>query len=233
MRRCLRVLLVLWVVVAVDAHAQVLVSFPAPDGEPIVADLYTSRAAAGDRAVVLAHGGQYDKSGWRKQALIMADAGYRVLAIDFRGADALRRGAPSRCGYNESCLATDIVAAARYLRADGIQTVDVVGASMGAGAAAEAAIQATPGEIHRIVLIANPIERAELLRVPTLFIVARGDLGDADVPRLPAVRASYDKAPVKEKKLVVVEGTAHAQALFETQQSDRVMREILTFLTRR
>jgi hypothetical protein len=62
-----------------------------------------------------------------------------------------------------------------------------------------------------------------------LFIVARDDAND-DGPRLPGIRAQYDKAP-QPKELIVLEGTAHAQFLFGTDQSARVMREIVRFLT--
>jgi len=62
-----------------------------------------------------------------------------------------------------------------------------------------------------------------------LFIVARDDANEAG-PRLPAIRAQYEKAP-EPKKLVILEGSAHAQYLFQTNQGERVMGEILRFLS--
>ena len=56
-------------------------SFPTADGGVIWADVY----GAGDRAVVLAHGARFDKASWAPQAEVLAKAGFRVLAIDFRG----------------------------------------------------------------------------------------------------------------------------------------------------
>jgi len=47
---------------------------------------------------------------------------------------------------------------------------------------------------------------------------------------LPGIRASYQKAR-EPKELIVVDGSAHAQFLFETDQGPRVMREILRFLS--
>jgi hypothetical protein len=58
--------------------------------------------------------------------------------------------------------------------------------------------------------------------------VARDDVS-GDGPRLPGIRAQFEKAP-EPKKLVVLEGSAHAQALFDTDQGGRVMREILRWL---
>jgi len=56
-------------------------SFPTEDGETIFANHYGS----GDRAVVLAHGGQFNKESWAPQAHALIAAGFQVLAIDFRG----------------------------------------------------------------------------------------------------------------------------------------------------
>ena len=59
--------------------------------------------------------------------------------------------------------------------------------------------------------------------------MARDD-ANADGPRLPGIKAQYDQAP-QPKELIIVDGSAHAQFLFQTDQSERVMREILRFLT--
>jgi hypothetical protein len=61
-----------------------------------------------------------------------------------------------------------------------------------------------------------------------LFIVARDDTS-GDGPRLPRIRAQYEKAP-QPKELIVLDGSAHAQFLFQSDQAERVMREILRFL---
>jgi dienelactone hydrolase len=124
----------------------------------------------------------------------------------------------------------DILAAVRYLRSNGGKTVSVVGASMGGGAAGDASIVSPPGEIDRLVLLgAAPNLPAEKLKAPVLFIVARDD-ASADGPRLPRIRAQYDKAP-QPKELIILDGSAHAQYLFDTDQGERVMREILRFLS--
>src|ERR1039457_2445262 len=63
------------------APAQKHVSFPAPDGFRLRADLY----GKGPRGLVLAHGGRFTMESWDKQARIFAKAGFRVLSLDFRG----------------------------------------------------------------------------------------------------------------------------------------------------
>jgi len=50
------------------ASAQDHVSFATQDGGLIYADVY----GAGDRGVVLAHGGRFNKESWEKQARILA-----------------------------------------------------------------------------------------------------------------------------------------------------------------
>lgn len=58
------------------------------------------------------------------------------------------------------------------------------------------------------------------------------DLANTDFrkPRLVRIRAQYEKAP-EPKELVVLEGSAHAQYIFATDQGERLMREILRFLS--
>jgi len=103
------------------------VSFPSPDGGVVWGDLY----GAGDRAVVLAHGARFNKASWEKQAEVLANAGFRVLAIDFRGYGKSHGGDRSSSGGGEKYQ--DILAAIRYLRENGAKTVSVIGASMGGG----------------------------------------------------------------------------------------------------
>jgi pimeloyl-ACP methyl ester carboxylesterase len=101
---------------------------------------------------------------------------------------------------------------------------------MGGGAAGDASIASRPGEIDRIVFLGSaPNGRADKLKSASLFIVARDDASD-DGPRLPRIRQQYEKAP-QPKELIVLDGAAHAQFLFQTDQGDRVMREILRFLS--
>jgi dienelactone hydrolase len=172
------------------------------------ADMYGS----GSRAVVLAHGGSFDRHSWGSQANELAKAGFRVISIDFQGA-------------------SDILAAVHYLRQNGAKTVSVVGASMGGDYAIEAA-ETEPAAIDRIVLLgAGAYTPLIKMRGPKLYIVARDD-ANADGPRLPNIRKQYDKT-VEPKTLIVLKGTAHAQFLFQTDQGARVMSEILRFLSAR
>ena len=206
------------------AAAQQTVSFPTQDGGRIYADMY----GKSDRGVVLAHGGQFHKESWAVQARALTAAGFCVLAIDFRGFG--RSSGPGQADFDNAPFENDVLAAVRYLKTHGVKTVSVVGGSFGGGAAGDASIKSAPGEIDRIVFLgAAPNLSAEKLKSRVLFIVARDDAGDGG-PRLPGIRAQYEKAP-QPKELIVLDGSEHAQFLFQTDQSDRVMREILRFLS--
>ncbi len=200
-----------------------LVSFPTQDGGVVYADVY----GESDRAVVLAHGGRFNKESWATQARALAEAGFRVVAIDFRGRGRSRGGLGS--GSPDDGVHFDVLAAVEYLRQSGAKSVSVVGASFGGWAAAKAAVEA-PGGIDRIVLLAATVDEPERLTGRKLFILTRVDFSGGGVLRLPKIREQYERAG-EPKELVILEGSAHAQHIFETDQGERLMREILRFLS--
>jgi pimeloyl-ACP methyl ester carboxylesterase len=221
-----RTLIALMVVllVAGAAAAQKTVSFPTEDGGLVYADVY----GEGVRGVVLAHGGRFNKESWEQQARTLASAGFQVLAIDFRGYGKSK--GPGDAHPMDAPLHLDVLAAVRYLRETGAKSVSIVGGSMGAGAAGDASIASRPGQIDRLVFLGgSPNGPAEKLKSASLFIVARDDSND-DGPRLPRIQEQYKKAP-EPKALIILEGSAHAQYLFQTDQAERIMREILKFLS--
>lgn len=200
------------------------VSFPTQDGGLVHGDLY----GQGFRGVVLAHGGRFTKESWVSQAQTLAREGFVVLAIDFRGRGQSRGGSQPTSADD---VHLDVLAAVRYLHATGAETVSVVGASFGGGAAARAAVDAGEDEIDRLVLLAaSAIDEPERMKGPTLFLIARNDTTGSGALRLPTVQDQYDRAP-GPKELVILEGAAHAQYLFETTEGERLMREILRFLS--
>jgi pimeloyl-ACP methyl ester carboxylesterase len=218
---CIPRTVLLALAMATLAPAQQSIFFPTEDGGRVCADIY----GKGNRGVVLAHGGRFNKESWRPQASALVSAGFRVLAIDFRGG-----GCSTGPGLTDDYVPydNDVLAAVRYLKAHGAKTVSVVGGSFGGAASGDAAIKA-PGEIDRIVFLgAAPDLPADKLKSRALYIVARDDSNGAG-PRLPEIRSQYEKTP-GPKELIVLDGSAHAQFLFQTDQSARVMREILRFL---
>ena len=90
--------------------------------------------------------------------------------------------------------------------------------------------RANPGEIDRVVFLAHgAYGTPQLLQVRKLFTVARNDIGPGNVPRLIRIQTQYDQAP-EPKEIIVLDGEAHAQFLFDTDQAERLTREIIRFL---
>jgi len=199
------------------------VSFPTEDGGVVHGELHGS----GSSALVLAHGARFTKESWAEQIPSFTGAGFQVLAIDFRGRGQ-SHGAPGSGRSKDAHL--DVLAAVRGLRARGASSVSVIGASFGGSAAARAAVEAQPGEIDRLVLLAaGEIAEPERMQGHKLFIVAREDsLGSGEL-RLPGIRDQFARAS-GPKSLVLLEGSAHAQFLFQSDQGERLMEELLKFL---
>lgn len=196
-----------------------LSTLQAADGARLSGRSYGS----GRRAVVLVPGGHGVGETWELQAQRLARDRFNVLAIDYRG----RGASPGTPDDTKAHL--DVLSAVRRFRAEGAESVSVVGASWGGWAAATAAV-AEPGAIDRLVLLAHsPFENPERLRGRKLFIVAEDDRDGSGRPRLTAIREQYERAPAP-KELVVLEGAAHAQFLFLTRQSERLYREMIRFL---
>ncbi len=210
-----------------SGFAQERVTITTDDGAHIVADLYRG----GRRAIILAHGGRYTRASWKPQAELLSRLGYRVLAPDFRGfGESTGPGGKDRMS---APLHLDLLASARYLRAQGAEWIAIVGGSLGGMAAGDAVIHGNPGEIDRVVFLGSPATLAggdlSKLGGRKLFITARDDVNGQGKLRLAGIQADYEKvSPPRE--LLVVDGSAHAQALFDTEEAPRVFDRILRFL---
>ncbi len=191
------------------------VSFATSDGGQIFANLY----GKGSNAVVLAHGAVFNKESWHTQALMLEERGLKVLAIDFRGYGK------SKAGKKGKTLSLDVLAAIEYLKGQGAEKVSLLGGSVGGRASAEASVVSEPGDIHRLVLLANPpFGSPQKLKGGKLFIVRVGD-------RLAAsVKKEFQKA-AKPKRLELLPGDTHAPHIFKTDQAGKLEKLIVGFLT--
>jgi pimeloyl-ACP methyl ester carboxylesterase len=207
-----------------DSGEPTLVSFATEDGGTIYADLYGN----GKRGVVLVHGGRFNKNSWTKQVPEFVKAGFRVLAIDLRGYG--KSTGPGQQDIFSAPLHLDVLAAVRYLRKNGAKSVSLVGGSLGGGAAGDAVAHAN-GEISRLVTLAGfwSHQRGDKINVPLLVIITRDD-ANAEGLRLPGIEREFAKVPAK-KELVILDGSAHAQFMFETEHSATIMKKIIKFLS--
>ena len=190
-------------------------TFPSPDGGLVSADLYGS----GTHAVVLAHGRIFDKASWRPLATRLAIEGLVALPIDFRGYGI------SKAGEQQGALYNDVLAAIAYLQEAGFKAVSVIGASMGGGAAARAAIESSVGAIDCLILLSPvPVEEPAAIQARVLLYVVSGE------ERLAAtVKEQYSMAP-EPKHLEILDGDAHAQHIFKTNRGNELTELIVEFL---
>jgi pimeloyl-ACP methyl ester carboxylesterase len=203
------------------------VSFQTTDAAAIRADLYPG----GESAVVLAHGGRYSRASWRPQAEELVRRGFTVLALDFRGFG--ESTGPGQDDPLAAPLYLDLLAAVRYLRAQGAKRVAIVGGSLGGMAAGDAMLHMNSGEVDRVVFLGARATLAggdvSKMEGRKLFIVSRDDFQGSGTLRLPGIQADFERVP-EPRSLVVVDGNAHAQAIFETPQGPEVFEAIEKFL---
>ena len=207
--------------------AQQPVAFPGISAPVLLhADLYGS----GPRAVVLAHGGRFGKESWRRQAKALADAGFLVLALQFRGDRPNPDGSPGSFGSSVD-NAADVLAATAYLQQHGATSISAIGASFGGDAVGDAAASAPPGTFNRLIFLGSGGgDSPQKLPGRKLFLVARADRS-GDGLRLPGIRTHFVSA-LPPKQLIILKGSAHAQFLFSTPQAPRLTRTILQFLAK-
>jgi pimeloyl-ACP methyl ester carboxylesterase len=214
------------VLLANSSQAGEAVSLPTRDGGIVHAVVEGS----GQRGVILAHGGPFNKESWQPQAEALSKLGFRVIAIDFRGRGQSHGGPALRRPDEGRHL--DVLAAVTYLQDTGAKSIAIVGGSMGGDYAAEAC-EAEPKGIDRLVLLAaGAYTTLKNCKARKLFIMSRDDIIGDNQRRLPPIRKQYEQAS-DPKRFVVLDGTAHAQAIFTSDQGPHLMQEIVRFLSAR
>ena len=172
----------------------------------------------GDLGIVLGHQYPSDLCDWWAYAESKARAGMRLVAFDFRcyGDSPCPQGAASQE------LLRDIEAAALHLRSNGAKRLFYMGSSMG-GTLAFAVGEKLSRLFNGVINLSGGGDFANLVgsryvdgpkfapgvRVPLLSILARDDPNIS----VSQVRREFDAAPVKEKRLVLLPGSAHGVTL--------------------
>ena len=154
--------------------------------------------------MVLAHGAAFDAASWQDQATAIAQQGMSVVAV-------------------EDITPEAITAAVEQLRDGGSEQVALVGGSAGADAILRLDAE-QPGLGDQLVLLSPNVVVEGLGEEPKLFVASRGEPG-ADVPeQLVAV------SPGDDNQVLLVEGDAHAQNIFDTAQGEGVLEALLARL---
>ncbi len=156
----------------------------------------------GDLGVVLAHGAAYDAASWESQGRTFEENGVVALAV-------------------EDTRPRNLRSAVEHLREEyDVESVALIGASAGAGPVLQAAREG-PEEISQILLLSGTGDVSGLGEYPKLFVASEGE-GIADQVRLMA-----EEAPGDQNEVLILPGDAHAQAIFQTKEGERLMKDIL------
>jgi pimeloyl-ACP methyl ester carboxylesterase len=209
---------------------------PPPSLPASAAGVHCASDVAGGRQVRFGAGGRTDLGGvvfgagrvgiafanqangevcdWAGYARELGRRGYRTLVFDFSGTGASATAA----GDTRS----DLEAAVAYLRGDGVETVVLMGASMGGTTAVATA--AEPGRpVAGVVSLSAPRNwmntnaeaAAPKLTVPVLYLVGEQDKIYADESRMLAA-----ETPAALSKLVVVDSSSHGVGLLKVNAFD-------------
>lgn len=156
----------------------------------------------GSYGVVLAHGAAYDAASWEEQAQEIAEAGNVVVAP-------------------EDTSPESIATAAAYLEDErGAEAVALIGGS--AGADSILAGQADDPEFaDQIITLSANSEVDGLGSQPKLFIASE-DESVADVST-----GLAESAPGADNESLILDGPAHAQAIFDGDGAEQAMDAIL------
>jgi pimeloyl-ACP methyl ester carboxylesterase len=156
----------------------------------------------GDRGVVLSHGAAYDAASWESQGQALAENDLVALAVEDVSPGSLRL-------------------AVRYLKEEyDVESVALIGASAGAGPVLQVA-EEDPEEVGQIIVLSGIGDVSGLGEYPKLFVASEGEEISERVGRM------AEEAPGDRNEALILSGSAHAQAIFRTEEGDRLVQAIL------
>ena len=167
----------------------------------------------GKTGIVFAHQSDGSSCDWMPYAKTVAAKGFRALAFDFGGYGASL--------LNKGDIASDVEAAAAYLRSVGVTRVILIGASMGGTAVLVAAGHIRP-LVAGVVSLSSPstftgvdaLAEMPHLTMPLLLICGNQDttfVGDVQAQYKAATRSSH-------RQLVLSDSTVHGYRLVSSSE---------------
>jgi pimeloyl-ACP methyl ester carboxylesterase len=162
----------------------------------------------GAYGVVLSHGAISDAASWTSLANALARNGMAVLA-------------------REEVEPDDLLAANSFRREEyGTKAIGLIGASAGGGTAL-AAMARSPQLWDQLILLSSAGNVGGLGTAPKLFVASENE-GMAETARRMA-----RESPGAQNDVLIVRGSAHAQAIFRTPEGPRLTKTILDRLESR
>jgi pimeloyl-ACP methyl ester carboxylesterase len=162
----------------------------------------------GSYGVILSHGAIYDAASWTPLALNIAKNGIVALAL-------------------EEVEPNDILAAHSFLREKyGVKAIGLIGASAG-GSTALSAMEESPKQWDQLILLSSTGDVDRIGTAPKLFVASEGE-GMAET-----LQQMAKDSPGTQNDVLLLKGSAHAQAIFRTSEGPRLTRAILECLVNR
>lgn len=188
------------------------------DGVKIHSTFYDAKS---DKAVILLHRLGKDKNNWKELAPLLVKSGFSATAIDLRGhgqsTEKFKLNSLTEKDFNNMVL--DTKAAKKFLESKGINSIAIIGESIGANTALNYAVTdasiktlvlLSPGLEYRGIKIENSI--SEYGERPILIVAAEDDSYSAESSR------KLEMLAIGEKKLQMYEGSEHGIALFDVEK---------------
>ena len=183
--------------------------------------------------VVLAHMLPADQSSWFEFADRLGRLGYRALTFDFRGYCPGGVAGCSQGSKDVSAIGSDVRAAARYLKSQGIRRIGLVGASM--GGTASLVVASRPDEtIDAVITLSAPSSIDGLAAGPgviqaitaaKLFVAGNGDAIAAE-----SAQAFYEQSTAP-KRVEILTTSDHGTDLLDGNQAEIARNLIIGWLT--
>lgn len=183
----------------------------------------------GTRAVIFSNMGDQRQASWAPVARAMSEAGYLALTYDFRYWVNGRMEA-GQMGF----IADDLLAAVEFVRAEGAETVMLIGASLGGMATAKAAAEA--GAAAMVVLAAPmraagvtvvvTVEDLQAFTGPKLFITSEFD----NTVAAAELEAMFEQAGEPKELLIYPGVTEHGTHLLKTEHAEDLTARLLAFV---
>ena len=207
------------------------VTFTTSDGLELAGRIFGPHGATA--GVVLAHMLPADQSSWFEFADRLGGLGYRALTFDFRGYCPGGMAGCSQGSKDVSAIGSDVRAAARYLKSQGVRRIGLVGASMG-GTASLVVASRPDKTIDAVITLSAPDTIDGLAAGPNviqaitaakLFIAGNGD----DVAARSA-EAFYQQSTTP-KRVEILTTSDHGTDLLEGNQAEIARTLIIGWLT--
>ncbi len=160
---------------------------------------------SGEHGLLLLHGAVYDAASWEDQATVLANHGFSVLAMEELAPDAVQDGI------------------AYLMKTCGVSGFTVIGASAG-GSAALKVLADKPEGITGLILLSATGDVDALGEYPKLFVASAGEGFEQ------RLESMANDAPGDQNQTLILPGSAHAQAIFPTDQGEPLVNAILAFL---